>query len=442
MKGLVKRLAIYSAIMIAVVLSVVGLYDTYATNLSEKNKSYAFTLSGDSVVSIEPLSSKSVYYQVKSDVNGRVKYGITYTGDSDIVVRSWEGYDSTGYLKANDTIIVKLKLVNTSNEVKETTISTILGYENGGDLIIGDGKILISNNPIVYNTNTLLSSGVVNSPEEAFLGVLRRDQVKSITFVGDNTVPDGALGSNNVCADEGRESSIKVWYTASEVEGLYDVFIGSDNGIISLPEDSSYLFSNLINLDKINFDYVSTSNVKNLSNMFRNDHKLEYLDLSNFNTSNVQSLSGLLYDCISLKEVNLDNFDTSNVTDMSYLFYSCNSLDNIILNNFDTSNVTSMACMFYGCTNITELNLSNFDMTKVRDISNIFTNFGASKIIIDSFDFSKFTEYNNAFSKVSNDAKIVVSDCKQYELMNTLFKRTSGVRTTDGLSTECKTSDE
>ena len=193
------------------------------------------------------------------------------------------------------------------------------------------------------------------------------------------------------------------------------IYLYSDDDIVMLPKDCSYMFYEMKKLSTLNIEYFNanltenmsymfayidgltsinlgehfdTSNVTNMSRMFSNTFIYCASDFSflgdKFNTSNVTDMSGMFLN-FNLKhdvykEITL-NFDTSNATDTSWMFFSfCTpniSANHYSLNlgdNFDTSKVTDMSYMFAYTQNCVELNLGNkFDTSNVTNMSSMFT---------------------------------------------------------------------
>ena len=144
-----------------------------------------------------------------------------------------------------------------------------------------------------------------------------------------------------------------------------------DPGVIA-NQDSSYLFGDLRNLQKIiGLANLDTANVTNMEGMFDSCLQLTNLDLRNFNTTNVTDMAAMFWGCHSLTSLDLNNFNTANVTDMTAMFegYGGPQLD---LSHFNTANVTDMAAMFAWCSRLTNLDLSNFNTAKVTDMRDMF----------------------------------------------------------------------
>ena len=73
------------------------------------------------------------------------------------------------------------------------------------------------------------------------------------------------------------------------------------------------------------------------------------------NTSEVKDMSGMFYGCSGLTSLDVSNFNTQNVTDMRVMFYGCSGLTSLDVSNFNTQNVTEMREMFKGCGALTTI---------------------------------------------------------------------------------------
>lgn len=146
-----KRKVILISIAIIVLAASIYLYQTYAITPIELNNSYSITLTGNTTVNVPANSSKNVIYQIKNTTGGTVKYGVGYhTDNSNISVQVYyNSYDNVeGIIENNNYKHIKLKITNTSETYSSVDLLTILGYENGGELIIPDGVTKVTE--IVY----------------------------------------------------------------------------------------------------------------------------------------------------------------------------------------------------------------------------------------------------------------------------------------------------
>lgn len=69
--------------------------------------------------------------------------------------------------------------------------------------------------------------------------------------------------------------------------------------------NTSFMFSGLKRLEKINFVNFNTSKVTNMREMFSNCESLKQVDVSNFNTSMVEDMSGMFYGCKKLSALDV-----------------------------------------------------------------------------------------------------------------------------------------
>lgn len=292
---------------------------------------------------------------------------------------------------------VKLKLINNGTTSSTITLSTILGYEHGGDLIVPNGVTLVKNKVKQINTLRNAESGV--SATSNFLGTtLVRNTIETLTITNDNLVPVDAIESFDVSRNS--DGSVKLWYTKGSGDNLYNVYIGGEGGKVYLPAGAYMYFSYFTNTISMNFTYFDTSNATYMAEMFKKNGSVVSLDLSMFNTSKVQGMEQLFNGCTKLTSVNLSSFNTSNVTNMNYMFNDCTSLEKIDLTNFDTSNVTSMGSMFTNCSKLKSVDLSSFNTSKNTSTYHMFFECNSLESIdLSNFDTSNVTSMNGMFTK-------------------------------------------
>lgn len=144
-----KKIVFFSIIISIIVISIASiyLYSTYATDPIESNDSYTITLSGDTTVSVPANSYKDIIYQIKNTTSGTVNYGVGYTSiTGNSVVEEWNDSTdpATGTIAQNNYKYVKLRIENNGNDPDTVTLSTILGYENGGELIVPNSITIVT----------------------------------------------------------------------------------------------------------------------------------------------------------------------------------------------------------------------------------------------------------------------------------------------------------
>lgn len=108
-------------------------------------------------------------------------------------------------------------------------------------------------------------------------------------------------------------------------------FVNADSKTLYLPKDSSYLFSNLYKLTRIDgISYLNTSNVTNMSSMFYDSQSLTILDIRYWNTDRVTDMSYMFNSASSLTNLDLSRWNISNVTDIRQMFYKTLGLTTLI----------------------------------------------------------------------------------------------------------------
>lgn len=424
-----KKILIISVLVIIVLLGIYLLYNTFAiNNTASTNNTYTINLSNsNNTIDVPSKSSKIVYYKINNTNDGIIKYGIDYKS-SNIIVKAYEDSKDpeTGLISSKDNKFVKLKLINNSTSNDTVTLNTVFGYENGGNLIVPSGNTLVTQK--IKKINTIKNAESNVSATSKFLGTtLVRNTIESITITNDNIVPTNAIGSFDV--SNNNDGSIMMWYTKGSSDNLYNVYIGSESGITTFPDDSKNLFAYLSNVTSIDLKFTNVTNTSSMINMFYQDTKLKEidlssfktssllyfvhmfegcsslvtLDLSGFDTSRITNFSNLFKDCTNLKEINLNSFNTSNALMFTNMFMNCQSLQSLNLKKFNTSNVTNMLDMFYGCSSLKSLNLSNFDTSNVTAMSTMFYKCSSlTTLDLSSFNTSKVTDMSDMFYRCSS----------------------------------------
>ena len=143
-----KKTKITILVVTLLILGVTVLYQTFATSSTisgDSTNGYTVTLDNSGTVSIPASGSKTVYFKVKNTNNATVKYGVGYSG-SNITVKEYSDSDnpSAGTISKGESKFVKLYITNSGTSASTATITTILGYENGGDLIVTSGYTLVT----------------------------------------------------------------------------------------------------------------------------------------------------------------------------------------------------------------------------------------------------------------------------------------------------------
>ena len=413
------------------------LYNTFAINtyITSNNDIYTITLTEDNnTITVPSKSSKIVYYRINNTNKGKVKYGVGYTS-SNIIVKVYEDSKDPieGFISSKDNKFIKLKLINNSTSNDTVTISTILGYENGGDLILPDGVTLVTK--VIKKVNTIKNAESSPSDTSNFLNTdIIRNTIETLTITNDNIPLIDAIGSFDV--SNNNDGSIILWYTKGSSDNLYNVYIGSDNGTVTLPDISQYLFAYLSNVTSIDLKFIDATNTKSMIYMFYQDTNLKEINLSSFKTpsllyftgmfygcsslvsldlsgldvSRVENFSNLFKDCTNLKKIDLSSFNTNSATIFANMFMNCQSLQSLDLKSFNTSNVTSMLGMFYNCSSLTSLDLSSFNTSNVERMETMFYNCSLlTSLDLSNFNTSKITSMSYMFNRCKSLTNINLS---------------------------------
>lgn len=141
-----KAFIISVLIAITITFAIVGLYNTYAYYTSYNSVGDQFSLLPDtSSITLTSGEERTIIYKVENTNNGTVNYAVGYSGD-DITVKYYEDtYDPvSGTLYKGENKFIKLYIVNSGNSSGTCTLSTVLGYENGGNLVVPSGVTLVT----------------------------------------------------------------------------------------------------------------------------------------------------------------------------------------------------------------------------------------------------------------------------------------------------------
>ena len=142
-----KHLVIVGVIILSAIV-ILGLYQTFALSgdiTKDTNGYYNVTVTDGTTVTVPAGSTKTVYYKLTNTNKGIVKYGIGYSGTNITVKYYTDTTDPvTGTVDYGKSKFIKLSVENSGTVSSTATLSTILGYENGGDLIVPSGVTLVT----------------------------------------------------------------------------------------------------------------------------------------------------------------------------------------------------------------------------------------------------------------------------------------------------------
>lgn len=142
-----KKTKITILVITLIVLGITVLYQTFAisSNISGDSDNYTVTLNNNSTVTVPASGHKTVYFKIRNNNKGTVQYGVGYKG-TNITVKVYADSESpsTGTMTESESKFIKLYLENTSTSDSSVELISILGYENGGDLIVPSGYTLVN----------------------------------------------------------------------------------------------------------------------------------------------------------------------------------------------------------------------------------------------------------------------------------------------------------
>ena len=144
-----KKKIIIIILVLLILFGIYTLYNTFAvsTIASNNNDNVYNIIAGEgTTITVPKNSSKTIYFHLKNTNNGSVKYAVGYNTSTNIEVKVYEDskdkvLDIIGY---GENKFIKLYLNNNMGADNTVTITSVLGYENGGDLIVPDGITLIT----------------------------------------------------------------------------------------------------------------------------------------------------------------------------------------------------------------------------------------------------------------------------------------------------------
>ena len=220
------------------------------------------------------------------------------------------------------------------------------------------------------------------------------------------------LNENNIVSSENSEKFIYAWFDN------WVIYIYSDAKKIYLPEDSSYMFYYLKNLETINlkefdasrvkkmyqtfyrvwlesidFSKMNFENVENVEYMFQNCQNLKYINLSEAIFSWLQNMSQWIFrDRWTLVDVNLSWADFRNLKSMSYMFWYNYNLKNVDFTNANFWSATTADCMFVWASKLENVSFRNTKLWKLNNVQWMFMEWAKNV----DFSFADLSSLENA----------------------------------------------
>ena len=247
-----KKTKITILVITLIVLGITVLYQTFAisSNISGGSDNYTVTLNNNSTVSVPANGHKTVYFKIRNNNKGTVQYGVGYKG-TNITVKAYADSESpsTGTMTESESKFIKLKLKNTSTSDSSVELISILGYENGGNLIVPNGYTLVTsiytepvnlvNHITKLYTNASKTTTTVNSVTynlASSVGLMNdRKGSMSTNIDAGNIRYYGASPNNYIyfnCSDYSNQSSstCEIWRIIGVFDGKVKIMRGSQIG--------------------------------------------------------------------------------------------------------------------------------------------------------------------------------------------------------------------
>ena len=307
-------------------------------------------MTGSKIVSAYQTNLNSHIVLSDTDSNSSITYQVTIYNSTDLdysfvnadyvlgndtysnenITFSLTGLTVGDTLESKDFITFLIKFYYKSNVISNNQLTSIINFRFEEAL---DEEFV---------PGTLINSG--SNTSSVFGYSLPRSEVEAIYSVDHANVPDGATSWD--ASIEGNDS-ITAWLMDDDGDSLRELYIGTKQGKIILPADSSNMFSSYSKVHTIDLERFDTANVTNMSGMFSNlTSAITTFDVSGFDTSNVTNMKNMFYYSYGFTELDLSSFNTSKVTDMSYMFYYMYKLNSVDISNFDLTRVTNLTYWF------------------------------------------------------------------------------------------------
>ena len=237
-----KHLVIVGVIILSAIV-ILGLYQTFALSgdiTKDTSGYYNVTVTDGTTVTVPAGSTKTVYYKLTNTNKGIVKYGVGYSGTNITVKYYTDTQDPvTGTVDYGKSKFIKLYIENSGTTSSTATLSTILGYENGGDLIVPSGVTLVSkaltmSNFITNLYNKSVKTNVTNNSityQYDTTHNLMKDNAGNIRYYGAS--PNNYIYFNCSGYSNQSSSTCETWRIIGVFEGKVKLIRGSQIGTYS-----------------------------------------------------------------------------------------------------------------------------------------------------------------------------------------------------------------
>ena len=238
-----KHLVIVGVIILSAIV-ILGLYQTFALSgdiTKDTSGYYNVTVTDGTTVTVPAGSTKTVYYKLTNTNKGIVKYGVGYSGTNITVEYFNDTQDPvTGTVDYGKSKYIKLSVQNSGTTSSTATLSTILGYENGGDLIVPSGVTLVTE---VYTEPVIAATLITNLYNDATKTPVTNNSITYQYDTKNSLMKDnagnirhyGASPNNYIyfnCSDYSNQSSstCETWRIIGVFDGKVKLIRGSQIG--------------------------------------------------------------------------------------------------------------------------------------------------------------------------------------------------------------------
>lgn len=197
-----KKIIIITIISLIVLTGIYLLYNTYAltTKITNNGDYYTINLTDSNIVSLAANEEKTVIYQINNTNNGTVSYGVAYNNSNiEVKVYSDSKDKVTGTIGANDNKYVKLHLKNKTSSNTTVEITAVMGYENGGDLIVPSDSTLVTG---TYTAPISLAKYITNLYANASKSTVTNNSI-TYNYATSESLMNDRLGGTTSSLDGG-----------------------------------------------------------------------------------------------------------------------------------------------------------------------------------------------------------------------------------------------
>ena len=219
-KKMIFMLCIGVVVLVLVVIAAIHVYQTYA-NQTVQYYSYNIVLIGDTSINVDAYSFKKVIYQVHNVNEGTLNYGIGYSSEnSNVVVKAYTtSVDaSSGTIGANVYKNITLAVINNSSTNALINLSTLLGYGNGGELILPTGVTQVTET--VQNASEYITNLYTNaSKTEVINNSITYNYAPSVSLMNDRLGGVSSIDGGNI-RYYGEDPNNYIWFGETYTSGF------------------------------------------------------------------------------------------------------------------------------------------------------------------------------------------------------------------------------